>query len=131
MDLHDFHYTYADLGMWSIVEPQLGIVNACMPVMQPFLRRIAKSKACQRILPASWLHSSHDGDHHAPVVYVDGKAVKDNANANPMDKLYPLDTVHLVGKQDSVTDSGIQIDIGRAHSERSASFGVPSTGTAL
>ncbi|KAF2194318.1 hypothetical protein K469DRAFT_437352, partial [Zopfia rhizophila CBS 207.26] len=37
MDLHDFSYTYADLGMWSIVEPLLGVVNACLPVMRPLI----------------------------------------------------------------------------------------------
>ncbi|KAF2197695.1 hypothetical protein GQ43DRAFT_337432, partial [Delitschia confertaspora ATCC 74209] len=40
MDIHDFHYTYAGLGMWSIVEPQLGIINACMPVMRPLLNQL-------------------------------------------------------------------------------------------
>jgi len=89
MNLKDFHYTYADLGMWSIVEAQVGIINACLPVMQPVLRKIARTQVCRRLMPSTWIRSSSDRSDTAVDANI---SVRDNT----MDKMYPLDSVHLV-----------------------------------
>jgi len=104
MDLHDFHYTYADLGMWSIVEAQVGIINACMPVMQPVIRRIASTRACQQMMPPSWIRSSSD---RSETLVDKSRGVKNNT----MDRMYPLDTVDLVGKgTNSAVGTGISVE---------------------
>jgi hypothetical protein len=112
MDLHDFSYTYADLGMWSTVEPQLGVVNVCLPVMRPVLERLIKSQASQEVTPSSWRSVSSKPFTPTPVVV-------DNRNlyklASPVDKLYPLDTVHLV----RVTDDSVAYSFFELESARS------------
>jgi hypothetical protein len=39
-DFKDITYTAAEVEIWSILEPYLGIINACIPVVQPVLRRL-------------------------------------------------------------------------------------------
>ena len=43
-DLLDLSYTSVGGDYWSILEPSLGIVNACLPTMQPVLRKLFKNK---------------------------------------------------------------------------------------
>jgi hypothetical protein len=99
MDLHDFAYTYADLGMWSIVEPQLGVINACLPVMRPIIHQAMKSKAYQRLVPSSAGPFDQSTSQPKPPNGTDGYIPH-----NTVDKLYPLDSVHLVGSSDSGVD---------------------------
>lgn len=40
LDYSDFSYSGGLFSIWSIVENNLGIVNACLPVMRPLLRKI-------------------------------------------------------------------------------------------
>ena len=42
--LVDMSYTSVGSDYWSILEPSLGIVNACLPTMQPVLRLLFKNK---------------------------------------------------------------------------------------
>lgn len=37
----DFTYSVSLIGIWSFLEPSLGIVSACLPVMQPVLSKIS------------------------------------------------------------------------------------------
>lgn len=101
MDLHDFSYSYADLGMWSIVEPQLGVVNACLPVMRPLLHQAMQYKAFRRFFP-SWAGSANR--------FSSGVQVPNGTDSlilhNTMDKLYPLDSVHLAG----TSGSGVNLE---------------------
>jgi hypothetical protein len=96
MNFEDFHYAYADLGMWSIVEVKVGIINACMPVMQPVLRRIANTAACRRLLPLNWMKTSSP-QSTTPV------AQKPHEKEDTINRLYPLDTMHLAGEDDDTT----------------------------
>lgn len=43
MDLADFTYSAAALSRWSVLEPTLGIVNACLPLMRPVIQQIRKA----------------------------------------------------------------------------------------
>lgn len=43
MDLADFTYSAAALSRWSVLEPTLGIVNACLPLLRPVIRQIRKA----------------------------------------------------------------------------------------
>ncbi len=36
----DITYDLAKLAIWTDLEPTLGMINACLPVMQPALRRV-------------------------------------------------------------------------------------------
>lgn len=40
LDFEDLSYTSAADGIWSSLEPALGILCACMPIMQPVVTRI-------------------------------------------------------------------------------------------
>lgn len=50
LDLTDFMYSSANLFSWSMLEPTLGIVNACLPVMQPVFQKLVESGILKRIL---------------------------------------------------------------------------------
>ncbi|MCJ1291405.1 hypothetical protein MMC34_002948 [Xylographa carneopallida] len=39
-DINDFTYGLAELAIWTDLEPTIGTVNACLPVVQPALRRM-------------------------------------------------------------------------------------------
>lgn len=39
LDLSDFSYSMVSANIWSTLEPCLGIVNACLPILQPALAR--------------------------------------------------------------------------------------------
>jgi hypothetical protein len=43
MDLLDLSYSGAALARWSVLEPTLGVVNACLPVMRPVLQKLLGS----------------------------------------------------------------------------------------
>ncbi|KAF2679344.1 hypothetical protein K458DRAFT_422378 [Lentithecium fluviatile CBS 122367] len=44
LDFSNFSYTAAEVEIWSILEPYLGIINACIPVMQPAVRRMFRAR---------------------------------------------------------------------------------------
>ena len=47
------------MGIWSIVEPSLGIVSACLPLMAPLFRRIKEitaRKSSGSSNPSDWTH---------------------------------------------------------------------------
>lgn len=39
-DLADMTFTVTEAAYWSVLEPTLGVVNACLPVMRPALRKL-------------------------------------------------------------------------------------------
>ena len=43
----DFTYGLAKLAIWTDLEPTLGIINACMHIMQPALRRLVRTADSQ------------------------------------------------------------------------------------
>lgn len=43
MDLTNFTYGAAALARWSVLEPTLGIVNACLPLMRPVIQKFHKA----------------------------------------------------------------------------------------
>ncbi len=48
------------MGIWSIVEPSLGIVSACLPLMAPLFRRIkdmTTRKSNSSSDPSGWTHN--------------------------------------------------------------------------
>jgi hypothetical protein len=115
MNLHDFSYTYADLGMWSIVEAQLGVMNACLPVMRPVIDRLIKSRVSQRVTPLNWRSVCSEPSIPIPVMVENSDLQR---FASPVDKLYPLDTVHLVRVSDhSAADSAVDLERARFHSD--------------
>lgn len=59
--------TYANTSIWSVIEPCIGIVSACLPIMSPLLRRIrlpCMGVRRQRSEPSnpkvSWLRSKFE-----------------------------------------------------------------------
>jgi hypothetical protein len=45
LDFADFTFSLVDDGIFSALEPCLGIVNACLPVMQPVFAKFSRGKA--------------------------------------------------------------------------------------
>lgn len=45
LDLTDVTSSCAPLALWTVLEPTLGVVNACLPVMRPALQKIFGSDA--------------------------------------------------------------------------------------
>ncbi len=61
-DLKDLTYTDAPGACWSTLEPTLGVVNACLPIMRPVLRKLFHSGIFSWSTKAS---SSDNHQHHA------------------------------------------------------------------
>ncbi len=40
LDLTDITFSIAPMGLYTLLEPTLGIVNACLPVIQPVLHKL-------------------------------------------------------------------------------------------
>jgi hypothetical protein len=99
-NMEDFHYSQSALVMWSIVEPQLGAINACLPVMRPLLIRASQSKAFRKFFLSSSDARSRPTDHYSGV-RKSWRRSNGVVLRNEVDKLYPLDTVHLVKTPDS------------------------------
>lgn len=83
IDPDDFSYTYRYLAIWSLVEPQLGVINACLLLMRPVLQRVLKSRSKESFVPVSGQKCT-DTRHF--------KRMSDTEDA-----LYPLDTDTLDG----------------------------------
>lgn len=44
-DLTDFTYTVVPGACWSVLEPALGVVNACLPTIRPVLQKVFNKDA--------------------------------------------------------------------------------------
>ncbi|MCJ1263085.1 hypothetical protein MMC22_002955 [Lobaria immixta] len=48
LDFKDFTYSLINDGIWSALEPFLGIVNACLPILQPVIAKVGKTSLFSR-----------------------------------------------------------------------------------
>lgn len=48
LDLNDLTYNLAKVAVWTGLEPMLGIINACLPVIQPVVKRVLESNVFSR-----------------------------------------------------------------------------------
>jgi hypothetical protein len=105
LDLADFTYATAPIGIWSILEPTLGVINASLPILRPILRDILKSRVVRWVLSVTkGLISQRPGGNLVPdgmdIISIGKPAnqhLKIEKPANSMDQLYPLDSINLVG----------------------------------
>ncbi|KAF2455726.1 hypothetical protein BDY21DRAFT_350155 [Lineolata rhizophorae] len=107
IDLADFHYSAATFGRWSVLEPTLGVINACLPVMRPVLVRFVRTtRGCwPKVLLACSRTDSSQADLQEPSGSSkresegSTKASKDKGakgGALPtVDRLYPLETIEV------------------------------------
>ena len=51
-DLSDITYAGPSLGYWTVLEPTLGIVNCCLPIMQPSMNTTLRSRAFTWAVPS-------------------------------------------------------------------------------
>jgi hypothetical protein len=47
-DLANLTYELSKVALWTGLEPMLGIINACLPVIQPVLKKVVESKIFSR-----------------------------------------------------------------------------------
>lgn len=59
LDLLDFSYSVVPDGVYSVLEPCLGVINASLPVLQPVTEKLATSKLFSR-LKGSLMSSSRN-----------------------------------------------------------------------
>lgn len=48
LDFMDFTYSLINDGIWSALEPLLGIVNACLPILQPVIAKVGETSLFSR-----------------------------------------------------------------------------------
>ena len=60
LSLTDLSYSAVDDGIWSDLEPCLGIVNACIPVLKPAFAELSNSKAF------AWTHRTSKSSNTSP-----------------------------------------------------------------
>jgi hypothetical protein len=53
LDLDDITYNLAKVALWTGMEPMFGVVNACLPVIQPVIKTVLESNIFSR-----WSRSS-------------------------------------------------------------------------
>lgn len=53
LDLDDVTYNLAKVALWTGMEPMFGVVNACLPVIQPVIKTVLESNIFSR-----WSRSS-------------------------------------------------------------------------
>lgn len=67
LDLHNITYSIAPEGLFTLLEPTLGIISACLPVVRPVLNKLSKNApipsteqyGSKSARAASARHSSH------------------------------------------------------------------------
>ncbi|PVI01621.1 hypothetical protein DM02DRAFT_627521 [Periconia macrospinosa] len=106
MDLTDFAYASVDLSIWSVLEPTLGIVNACLPVLRPIIARLMNSPAFVWARTTVW-GSTKSASQGTELTFDKnrksgwkGMLSSNKPDAKDFKKIrdpYALDTVNLVG----------------------------------
>lgn len=68
LDLTDITYSIGPMGLWTGLEPTLGIINACLPVIQPILHKLSQKNvfswgqsATKRGHVGSGVQGAHEG----------------------------------------------------------------------
>ena len=58
LNFADFTYAVEPVAIWSVLEPTLGIISACLPIIQPIVRKLVNSRAFAWTKESSMNHSS-------------------------------------------------------------------------
>ena len=104
LNLADFTYATAPIGIWSQLEPALGVVNASLPILRPIFKEISKSRVFRWIVSVTKGVVSKNQDGNSAPGRKNILSLRKSANrhdkfekpANTMDRLYPLDTTNAV-----------------------------------
>lgn len=93
LNLVDFTYSSAMLSIWSVLEPTLGIVNACLPLIRPASDKLF----CLVSLWFNWSTKKTKFEHrlvHVPTEPLSSANEPDRKNFQRLyDHLYPLESV--------------------------------------
>lgn len=124
LDFTNFTYTACQVQMWSILEPQLGIINACLPLMLPGIRRLfcmrnpetkkTGSAPSGVVTIGGSGYSSHNDKRRFRRLQEDSYRLQtlDDGTIRDLDDEIVLATVseeRLVGKQAISTKGGIRV----------------------
>jgi hypothetical protein len=113
MDLVDFTYASADLALWSVLEPTLGVVNASLPVFRPVLARIFNSSKfdwARTSAGSRRAQGTGEGSDRSKQTPLWRDKLQSNSEGSKHFKrlpdAYPLDTINLVDDNHS-RDGGV------------------------
>lgn len=101
LDLNDLSYSGIDDAIWSELEPCLGIINACLPVLPPVMSHIFHPAVCRW---KTWTGSSNtaQGTRTGPSFARQGLRANDSEAKNFRrleEDVYPLTSVSFGGGQ--------------------------------
>ena len=94
LDLADFTYSAASLSIWSILEPTLGIINACLPLIRPACQEVFKSNVFAWSKASTAQRKTDSGhSHRSNKPPLQSKASNAQNFHRLYDHLYPLEEV--------------------------------------
>ena len=109
LDLVDFSYSSNGLGRWSFLEPSLGVVNTCLPVMRPALLKILGSHTM------TWAaKGSRHGSSDQRWIPMRAKEIGTTMTSHPkqfrplVDWEHPFDGVSISGRPSAMASSATQ-----------------------
>lgn len=110
-DLNDLTYTVTPGAIYSVLEPTLGIVNACLPTMKPAIKRVFHTKAFDQSSTSADTSGSQNSKNSTwKTPYLTGTATH---TFQPLDEDVPLTNIQGGLFQDSVPINGNQISVTR------------------
>lgn len=108
LDFADFTYSLINDGIWSALEPFLGIVNACLPILQPVIAWLGETSLFSRTrgsLKGSNSKASSDQNSTKPLQSDES----DTKNFHRLyNHVYPLEDNPVVNNQNQSSCFGSQ-----------------------
>ncbi|MCJ1456493.1 hypothetical protein MMC28_006854 [Mycoblastus sanguinarius] len=117
--LADLTYSLASGGLWTVLEPTLGIINACLPVIPPVIQRLSNSRAF------SWAQrASKSGQTGSGILSTHERGNETSARFKRLDdRSYPLTDTYSHFNESCRTES--DTDLGDQYVEHRADIHNP------
>jgi len=117
LDYLDFSYSVVPDGVYSVLEPCLGVINASLPVLQPIAEKISHSRIFS-LIRGSYLASSYNRRAKQNSCDWEGPPSKDLApgpfrrldDRRDMDDYIPLTETHKPSSRSIQIKTDLQVD---------------------
>ena len=98
LDFTDFTYSLINDGIWSALEPLLGIVNACLPILQPVIAKVGETSLFSRSRGSSKASNSKGSSDQSSTKPLHPDE-SDTKNFHRLYNHYPLEDNPVVSNQ--------------------------------